>query len=130
MEVKKKDNKEKYYVVRPIKESHYDDEFRIVGTKKDIADYISEQVEDTFPWSYELDKKFLVDKHKPLFYIDFHAGSSDGKSGFGASKIFDSEKKAKDWMIEYISESDIGVPPKSFIFHVEPVYWITRRKGK
>lgn len=122
----KKENKKeetKYYVVRPIKESHFDDEFRVVGTKEQIAKYVCECVEECFPWSDELDSG-LIDKDKPLIYVEFHAGSRDGQYGFGSHKIFNSEKKAKEWMIKYLSEASIGPIPKSFIFHVEEIYWI------
>jgi len=118
-----KEKEEKYYVVRPMKESHFDDEFRLVGTKEDIAKYITEYSIEQSIEAREIDK-ISLDAKKPMFFIEFHSGSSDGTSGFGSSKVCKTIKEAKEWMMKYLKEATFYEAPHSFIFNIEPIYWI------
>ena len=126
-----KTKKDKYYVVTPIKESHYDDDdFMLVGTKEDIAEYTKESVVAGFE-TKELD--YEPQSRQMMYHIDFHCGSSDGKSGWGSSTVVKSRKAAKDWMEKYLAESQFEIP-NTIIFNIKPVYWVTksylRRKKK
>ena len=117
MDTKKK---EKYYVVRPIKESHFDEEFRVVGTKDAIAEFVKNQV-DTSMEARELD--FEPNHREKLFFVEFHSGDINGERGFGSSGVFKTIKEAKQWMIKYLSECEFDAP-HNIIFKIAPVYWI------
>lgn len=118
---KQEEKKEKYYVVRPIKESHFDEEFRVCGTKDAIAEFVKNQV-DTSMEARELD--FEPNHREKLYFVEFHSGDIYGKRGFGSSGVFKTIKEAKHWMIKYLSECEFDAP-HNLIFKIEPVYWIT-----
>jgi hypothetical protein len=116
-------NEDKLYVTRPIRESLFDEDFRIIGTKEDIAEYVKSQVEYTFD-TKEL--KFKADSKQRLFLVEFNCGSADGKTGWGSSGIFKSLKEAKDWMEKYLNECKVDAP-QTIIFNINPIYWVKRR---
>ena len=123
--------KDKYYVVTPIKEDPYiDDDFMLVGTKEDIAEYTKESVVDGFE-SKELDYEPL--NKAMMYHINYHCGSADGKSGWGSSTVKKTIKSAKEWMDRELKESHFEIP-STIIFNIKPVYWVTksylRRKKK
>lgn len=112
---------DKYYVVTPIKESS-DEEFMLVGTKEDIAEYTKEQVVQGFE-TKELD--YEPQNRNMLYHVDLHCGSADGRSGWGSSIVVKSRKAAKDWIEKQLSELYIEVPT-TIIFNIKPVYWVTK----
>lgn len=121
---KAKEEEEKLYVVRPIKETPYDEEFRVIGTKEDIANYVQEQVE----FSYESrELGFKADSKQRLFFVDFHCGSEDGHSGFGSSNVCKTMKEVKEWMLKYLTETEIDAP-QNINFKIYPIYWIKKKE--
>ena len=123
---KKQKKKEKLYVVRPIRESPYDEDFRIIGTKEEIADYVKEQVEFSYD-SREL--RFKADSRQRLFFVDFHCGGEDGHSGFGSSNICKTIKEVKEWMLKHLTEINVDAP-QNIYFKIYPVYWVKKKEEK
>ena len=122
---KKQKKEEKLYVVRSIRETPYDEEFRIIGTKEEIADYVKNQVE----FSYESrELRFKAYTGQRLFFVDFHCGSEDGHSGYGSSNVCKSIKEAKEWMLKYLTEIDVDAPQHIY-FKIYPIYWTKKKEG-
>lgn len=113
---------EKYYVVRPIQESHFDRGFRIVGTKDDIAEFTKLQVEDSME-TKELD--FQPINRQSMVLVESHVGNREGTEGIGGSKVCKTMKEAHKWMVERIKETQVEAPTY-IIFALEPIYWVSK----